>query len=620
MRAGQEIDPGDAIARGEARGTPILVGPHVRETPLGHIHVGQQGATGLQLTVYSEELCEDARARALLLAGIGRAARFAHPNLLTTLGVTESGGQLIAVRGDPEGATLRNVIHEAMATGRRIEPHRALYWAEQLCGALEALHGTGRGPECAHGYITADTVYLDSTDSVLLGAAGEGAVIPMSPGFGRYYNGGLLPLPPELLGPSPYHSHAADSYAIAALLLEILAGIVVERAGMSLAGVIVPGPPQLVELLQRCIDPDPRARIPSPAHFAKALQQLREYGRAELSAVFALPLDGVSRVAPLPPPGYGPPPGFAHDQDSGLNLIPRGGPAVPPPLPSRFDGGPRGAAPPPPPPPRGAPPPPPIASVPTLIRSSQPAAREPTGPLPALPDFAASSDAPTMLLALSSDGDPEYRRAPAPPMSSASQWAALDRATASLVDGEQVQLEDIGNYDPSYVAPSMSTSGVPSPAASQQMEEMGRRLDSVTDDQLDVVGAITSSSPPAARSGAYGMGGHAPSVGAAAPAASGTSGYSSRGPGSLPFEEPKLEFAVPVGRAAPPEFMRTQAVRTVDASADAGQARSTGASLRGWLALILVLAAVGGGVWYFVLGPGRPMLDDLLNPPPQAQP
>ena len=349
LKTGTELAAGDIEVSGVTPGTPIVITEAVGELPHGYAYKGKLGHHKVLVTVYDPSALADPEAKDGLLRGLSWARELRHGNLLPTLGWIE-GDTLYSVRDDPDCATVRQLIHERMAQGKRTDIETACSLGAQICDALGKLH-----PTVLHLYVNPDTVYVTADGRALLSATGEGALLPGAPGFERFHRAGLLPnAAPELTEKPPRPVLETDVFGVGALVAEMLAGRTIERAGQNIPDLGFAGPDHLLMCLQQAIEPDPHSRQPNILNLRA---ELLEAARAKAPQPPPLP-----PRAPSPPPIgmpgemggpglWGPDPGY--DLGAVPAPVPHPSPPMepPPPRPPEF-----GAAGPPPPPRATSPP------------------------------------------------------------------------------------------------------------------------------------------------------------------------------------------------------------------------------------------------------------------------
>jgi hypothetical protein len=274
LAPGAIVDPEDLRVPGEQPGTPIVILDDLGELPHGHLFRARQGKSLLLVTVLVPDTAMQRELRDMFMYRVVQASEALHPNLLPTYGCArlplgEEGFEtLFVVRPDPGCPTLRQWLHEVWSAGHVLDPLNAVAIAVQVCEALAALHD-----KFAHGYVTADTVYMYPTGGMpqaLLSGTADGVLLPFAPDFERYARAGYLPQAGrELFEPPHVPRVETDVLGAAGLVLEILTGKPLE-AGMQLEQFGLP--PRLQRVLEVASRPDPEERPQDILMFSRRLQ------------------------------------------------------------------------------------------------------------------------------------------------------------------------------------------------------------------------------------------------------------------------------------------------------------------------------------------------------------
>jgi hypothetical protein len=274
LAPGAIIDPEDLRIPGEQPGTPLVVLDDLGDLPHGNLFRARQGKSLLLLTVLVPDVMMQQELRDLFSYRIVQAGEVNHPSLLPTYGCAplplgdDGFHTFYILRPDPGCPTLRQWLHEVWQAGHVLDPLNAVAIAVQVCEALAALH-----EKSAHGYVTADTVYMYPTGGMpqaLLSATGEGSLLPFAPNFERFAAAGYLPQAGPELFEAPHEPRVeTDVLGAAALVLEILTGAPLQP-GMSLDRFGLP--PRLQKVLEVASRPDPEERPQDILMFSRRLQ------------------------------------------------------------------------------------------------------------------------------------------------------------------------------------------------------------------------------------------------------------------------------------------------------------------------------------------------------------
>jgi len=457
------------VAPDEAPKTPIVLEKGIGELPHGYMYAAAQGATRLQLTFYESALWVQEDVRALLLHELELVRGREHKYLLPLLGTLDTEWGVVAVRLHPERLSLRRFIERRIQRNKPVSADAAAAMGTQLCEAVSVLH-----PDAIHGYITPDTVYLGKDGRLLLGAAGEGRALPYASGFDRFRAAGLLTMAaPEILEDPPRYLEATDVYGIAATVVEVLSGRPLPMPGASLRSLGLPAPPEMLDVLEHAIAPDPRDRWPSVGEFSAYLSQWgrRKKALTPVSGAVALPTPDPYAPQPIGPQDslVPPPPAFSSGA-FGVEPPPQRPASLPDApdferlsldaTPPEDEGVPsarplRGTPPPPPPPPPPAPP--------KRAAGRPPSPPPPPGRVP-----------------------PKVEKSPGV---ASKDWSALDMATRRILDDDgpaESLTHGVGDdYRPRPAAPN--------PSGRDELEDLGLALERF-DDAADRLSTIDGQS------------------------------------------------------------------------------------------------------------------------------
>jgi serine/threonine-protein kinase len=301
-------------------GTTRIVGRYAISTEIAAggmatVHLGRLlGPAGFARVVAIKRLhahlAGDPDLVAMLLDEARVAARIRHPNVVPTLDVVATGGELFLVMEYVEGESLSRLLRAAVAARRGPPPPRVV--AAVVCGALHGLHAAhearGENGEPLH------VVHRDvSPQNLLVGADGVARVLDfgIAKAVGRsqatragVMKGKLGYMAPEQLRFEPV-SARTDVYAAAVVLWEALtcarlfAGEDEQVVRDILAGdapppsTLAPGLPEgLDAIVARGMAIDPAARFASAREMALAVE--RVVGLASPAEVAAWVAEGAA--------------------------------------------------------------------------------------------------------------------------------------------------------------------------------------------------------------------------------------------------------------------------------------------------------------------------------------
>jgi serine/threonine protein kinase len=297
-----------ALTPAELGASPYkLLGP-MGSTAYGRVfrarHVAQQRDVALHFFTLDDD-GEGTLSRALPLA-VAKCAQLSHPNViaLEEHGRDERNGTYFLVTGALEGQSLADLLADVGS----LPLPRALDITVQIGRALRAAHKLG----IVHGALTPANVRVSSTpQGELVRVVGFGCTTfsPRGPALGDPYQ------PPEYTRDTATDPRS-DVYAIGGLIYRMLTGRApapvkggVAEAPSLLSYSSEPIPRELDELVARCMDSDPNARL---SDLVSLMRELREVAR---SVSLTLPDDRMSSGGP-PAAEHVP-----HDSDSSGSLF-----------------------------------------------------------------------------------------------------------------------------------------------------------------------------------------------------------------------------------------------------------------------------------------------------------
>lgn len=367
LAKGTELESGTVVAPGATPGTPFVLEEALERFPWGRRYRGQQDGIPVLVTVLDPVLMARKDERRTLLLALRDAQRIEQRNLLPLYGFGRVGSRDLVIEAAPTSTTLRRYVRRKMARGTRLDGRTSFAIVAHLCNALAVHHRTA-----AHGFVTADTVFIGDDGRVYLGSAGFGTVLGRAPGFTAADRSGMLAgVPPEQRLTPPQIGPAADIFALAAMFVEMLGCRPLRHAGERLEALGLAGPDALVACLERATAPATVARPPDIATFKAELSEAVATGPVEVvngprsAAKTSAPAEderltrlpaasdqrGVPGAAAREPAAYGevdwPPPPQPYDPHAPQGAWPHPGAPVdpqaplpsPPPPPSSWSSG-----------------------------------------------------------------------------------------------------------------------------------------------------------------------------------------------------------------------------------------------------------------------------------------
>jgi eukaryotic-like serine/threonine-protein kinase len=289
---GGRAQAGGAGARPAASGSHgrYVIGEEIASGGMATVHLGKMlGDAGFARTVAIKRLhpqyAKDPEICAMLLDEGRLAARIHHLNVVTTLDVVASGGELFIVMEYVHGEPVSALIRAAIRRQERVPPRVA---AAILAGALRGLHAAHEAKDARGEPL--GVVHRDvSPQNILVGSDGVARVLDfgIAKAAGRLQvtqdgriKGKFGYMPPEQLH-AEVLDRRADVYAAGVVLWESLVGarLFAGRADM----------PDFARLLQAAVEP-PSTRVHglSPAHDAVVMRALSREAEARFPTALAM--------------------------------------------------------------------------------------------------------------------------------------------------------------------------------------------------------------------------------------------------------------------------------------------------------------------------------------------
>ncbi|MBX3130429.1 MAG: serine/threonine protein kinase [Polyangiaceae bacterium] len=285
----------------DAAAAPVRLGRYVLYDEIAaggmaRVHLGrQEGAVGFSRTVAVKRLhphlAKDPEFVAMFLDEARLAARIRHPNVVTTLDVVATAGEVFLVMEYVEGVSLSDLIKAARREGGEMPPAMAAHIAAGALSGLHAAHEArderGESLELVHRDVSPQNIIVgtDGVARVLDFGVAKAAGRLQTTEEGRI-KGKMAYMSPEQLSSSGV-TRRTDVFAAGVVLWEALTGRRLfqgadpaEIVGKVL-GLEIPAPShyapavsaELDAVVLRALARDPAARFPTALEMAEALER-----------------------------------------------------------------------------------------------------------------------------------------------------------------------------------------------------------------------------------------------------------------------------------------------------------------------------------------------------------
>lgn len=211
------------------------------------------------------------------------AARIEHPNVVATLDVMVSDGELCIVTELVKGERLEAIVRGATAQGQPLPPAVVVRLLLDLLAGLDAGHALADGSG-VHGGLAPDNVLVTKEGRGVLLGFGLAKAFVGTPGSAAKSRERVGYQAPEQLGSAPTSDARSDLFALGVLAWELFAGVRLfdskyEAAAAQKILTTTPprldelgkGSPALAEVVARALQRDPSARFATAREMASAL-------------------------------------------------------------------------------------------------------------------------------------------------------------------------------------------------------------------------------------------------------------------------------------------------------------------------------------------------------------
>lgn len=207
-----------------------------------------------------------------LRAEISAAGRLDHKNIARTLDFGVEQDLVYVVTEHVDGQTLRALLGRKRAAGAGAFSMKGAYnVVAHVCNALAYAHKT-----TIHGALSASNVLVNKAGRVKLTEFGFARALPA---FVRLAAGSpedLAAMPPEIATRPREADARADLYATGAILYELLTGRAPSESFVRPSQLVAGLPPELDQVIARCLAPQPSDRIADAMQLKGALHAIVE--------------------------------------------------------------------------------------------------------------------------------------------------------------------------------------------------------------------------------------------------------------------------------------------------------------------------------------------------------
>lgn len=262
------------LKQGDTVGSRFVVDERLREDVLGIVYraVDEKSGKKIELLMLDPAIAVDKPTTDRLRAQVKSATDLAHKNIISTFGMGKEGRRRYVAREFVDGQTLADLLEKKATAGKHFTLKGAYNLIAHICNGLQ--HAL---PGMAHGTLRPSAVLINRTGRVKVADFGlaelRPAMVARRTALTRWDRPCLPESPPAGLVTD-------DVYALGILIYSLLAARPPESPAPTLPDDVARRlPPELAELLRRCVDPAHDRRFRDPNELKTELLHLVETSR-----------------------------------------------------------------------------------------------------------------------------------------------------------------------------------------------------------------------------------------------------------------------------------------------------------------------------------------------------